>query len=146
MQYDKLMVTKEIIKQVPKVELHDHLDGGLRIQTILELAKTQGITLPSEDPEALHQWFVRGGGKQKSLSLYLESFALTTKIMQNSAALERVAFEAVEDLASEHVCYAEIRFAPILHIEGGDYPWKRLYKLSLTACREGHVKQECPLV
>lgn len=59
------------------------------------------------------------GGKQKSLSLYLESFALTTKIMQNSAALERVAFEAVEDLASEHVCYAEIRFAPILHIEGG---------------------------
>ncbi len=118
MQYDKPMVTKEIIKQVPKVELHDHLDGGLRIQTIISLAKSQGITLPTEDPEELHQWFVRGG-KQKSLSLYLESFALTTKIMQNSAALHRVAFEAVEDLAAENVCYAEIRFAPILHTEEG---------------------------
>ncbi|MDD3929873.1 MAG: adenosine deaminase family protein, partial [Sphaerochaeta sp.] len=112
------MVTKEIIQQVPKVELHDHLDGGLRIQTILELAKDQHVQLPSEDPQKLHDWFVRGC-KQKSLSLYLQTFSVTTQVMQTAEALKRIAFEAVEDLAKEHVCYAEIRFAPILHVTNG---------------------------
>ncbi|MPL97076.1 Adenosine deaminase [bioreactor metagenome] len=118
MLYDACMVTKEIIQQVPKVELHDHLDGGLRIQTILELAKEQHVELPSNDPQKLHDWFVRGC-KQKSLTLYLEPFGVTTQVMQTQQALERVAFEAVEDLAREHVCYAEIRFAPILHVNKG---------------------------
>ena len=115
------MLTKEIIRKVPKVELHDHLDGGLRITTILELAKEDGITLPSDDEKELHSWFVRGC-KQKSLSLYLETFSVTTSVMQTYAALERIAFEAVEDLAREHVCYAEIRFAPNLHVEKGLAP------------------------
>ncbi len=118
MLYDMSMITKEIIQQVPKVELHDHLDGGLRVQTILELAKQQDVKLPSDDPQKLHDWIIRGC-KQKSLSLYLEPFAITTKVMQTKEALRRVAFEAVEDLASEHVCYAEIRFAPILHTNQG---------------------------
>ncbi|MGB4408521.1 MAG: adenosine deaminase [Sphaerochaeta sp.] len=110
------MLTKEIIQQVPKVELHDHLDGGLRIKTILELAKKEGISLPSEDEQELQSWFVRGC-KQKSLSLYLETFSVTTSVMQTREALERIAFEAVEDLVQENVCYAEIRFAPNLHLE-----------------------------
>jgi len=114
--YDKAMLTKEIIQQVPKVELHDHLDGGLRIKTILELAKEGRVSLPSEDEQELQSWFVRGC-KQKSLSLYLETFSVTTSVMQTREALERVAFEAVEDLAQENVCYAEIRFAPNLHLE-----------------------------
>lgn len=111
-------MTQEIIQQIPKVELHDHLDGGLRISTILELAKEYGVSLPSDDEQELHAWFVRGC-KQKSLTLYLETFAVTTSVMQSARALERVAFEAVEDLAKEHVCYAEIRFAPNLHLEKG---------------------------
>ena len=118
MMYDIPMLTKEIIQQVPKVELHDHLDGGLRIDTILELARENNVDLPSTDPKLLREWFVRGC-KQKSLALYLETFSVTTAVMQTKQALERVAFEAVEDLAAQHVCYAEIRFAPILHTMKG---------------------------
>jgi len=118
MLYDESMLTKEIIQRIPKVELHDHLDGGLRIQTILELAEEYDVKLPSNDPQELHDWFIRGC-KQKSLKLYLEPFSVTTKVMQTQKALKRVAFEAVQDLAKENVCYAEIRFAPILHIQGG---------------------------
>ena len=112
------MITKEIIRQVPKVELHDHLDGGLRPATILELAGEYGITLPASDEQSLEAWFHRGA-KQKSLPLYLETFAVTVAVMQTKEALERVAFEAMEDLAQEHVVYAEIRFAPALHQEKG---------------------------
>ncbi|HQB55136.1 MAG TPA: adenosine deaminase [Sphaerochaeta sp.] len=112
------MLTGAIIKQLPKVELHDHLDGGVRVETIIELANNYGIALPSTDPKALHDWFAEGG-KQKSLTLYLQAFGVTTGVMQTKEALKRIAFEAVEDLADDHVCYAEIRFAPILHTAGG---------------------------
>jgi adenosine deaminase len=112
------MLTQEIIRQLPKVELHDHLDGGLRIETILELADQYDVKLPSTDATELREWFVRGC-KQKSLSLYLQTFSATTAVMQTRSALERVAFEAVEDLAAQNVCYAEIRFAPILHTQKG---------------------------
>lgn len=118
MLYDGAMLTKEIIQQVPKVELHDHLDGGLRIGTILELAKKYNVELPYDNEKQLQDWFVRGC-KQKSLTLYLETFSVTTSVLQTQEALERVAFEAVEDLAKEHVCYAEIRFAPDLHTQQG---------------------------
>ncbi len=136
------MVTKEIIKQVPKVELHEHLDGGLRINTILELAKKQNVTLPSEDPQELYQWFVRGG-KQKSLTLYLQPFGLTTAVMQTREALERVAFESVEDLASENVCYAEIRFAPILHTNNG-LSLEEVVQAVLDGLRQGTRKTGMP--
>lgn len=112
------MVTKEIIHRIPKVELHDHLDGGLRVSTILDLARQQQIELPASDEEALHAYFVRGT-TQKSLALYLEPFSITIAVMQTKPALSRVAFEAVEDLAREHVVYAELRFAPILHTAKG---------------------------
>jgi adenosine deaminase len=112
------MLTHEIIHRIPKVELHDHLDGGLRPTTIIELANQYGVELPTHDPQELAQWFSRGC-KQKSLSLYLETFSVTTAVLQTGEALERVAFEAVEDLAAENVVYAEIRFAPVLHQERG---------------------------
>ena len=107
-----------MIKRVPKVELHDHLDGGLRIETIIELSKREGLPLPSFDPTELREWFVRGC-RQKSLALYLETFQYTIQVMQTRENLERVAFEAIEDLAKENVVYAEIRFAPDLHTRNG---------------------------
>jgi len=115
------MVTNSILKEIPKVELHDHLDGGLRVQTVIDLAKEQQISLPCDTSEELHDWFVRGG-KQKNLHLYLDTFAVTTAVMQTADSLYRVAFEAVEDLAAENVCYAEIRFAPMLHLTKGLQP------------------------
>ena len=112
------MITKELLTQVPKVELHDHLDGGLRVATIIELADTYGVLLPSKDPGELEAWFIRGC-EQKSLPLYLETFGVTVAVMQHPEALRRIAREAIEDLAREHVVYAEIRFAPILHTDQG---------------------------
>lgn len=112
------MITHDMIKRCPKVELHDHLDGGLRPQTIIDLASEEGFTLPETDPVKLQKWIVRGG-EEKSLALYLESFALTTQVMQSEYALERIAFEAIEDLAAENVVYAEIRFAPEIHTQKG---------------------------
>jgi adenosine deaminase len=112
------MLTKELIHRVPKVELHDHLDGGLRPSTIIELAHLNGVSLPSENPLELADWFARGC-RQKSLPLYLETFGLTVAVMQTPQALRRIAQEAVQDLAAEHVVYAEIRFAPILHVQKG---------------------------
>lgn len=112
------MITKELIKRLPKVELHDHLDGGLRPSTIIELAQESNISLPSTDPNALASWFARGC-EQKSLPLYLETFGVTVAVLQSTEALRRVATEAVEDLAADNVVYAEIRFAPVLHTQKG---------------------------
>jgi adenosine deaminase len=109
---------KDFIRSLPKVELHDHLDGGLRPATAIELAAECGLCLHTQDPEELGAWFRRGADRA-SLSLYLEGFSTTTAVMQSAAALERVARESVEDLAAEGVVYAEIRFAPILHTERG---------------------------
>ena len=116
--YNNSMLATEIIRKVPKVELHEHLDGGLRPETIIELAKERNIALPETDPEKLADWFHRGC-KQKSLSLYLETFAITTSVMQDKESLFRVAKEEIEDLAKENVVYAEIRFAPELHTKNG---------------------------
>ncbi len=106
------------IRSLPKVELHDHLDGGLRPSTIIDLAPESGLILPTRDPEELGAWFHRGA-ERKSLPLYLEGFSATCAVMQTEAALERIARETIEDLAADGVVYAEIRFAPILHTERG---------------------------
>lgn len=112
------MVDKEIIRKMPKVELHDHLDGGLRPSTMIELAENEGIKLPSEDPVELSRWFHRGADR-KSLALYLEGFSVTVSLMQNKEALKRIAKEAIIDRADENIVYTEIRFAPILCTEKG---------------------------
>lgn len=112
------MVTPDMIKRIPKVELHDHLDGGLRPATIVELSKEFGLPLPVGDPAALADWLHRGADR-KSLSLYLEGFSIACAVMRDRIAVERVAREAVEDLAADGVAYAELRFAPTLLARDG---------------------------
>ena len=100
------------------MELHDHLDGGVRPKTIIELAKEYKVDLPEEEPKKLANWFHRGAAR-KNLGLYLEGFGLVLKVMQTKEALIRIAEEAIEDLAKDNVVYVEIRFAPVLHLEKG---------------------------
>lgn len=108
----------ESILRAPKVLLHDHLDGGLRPATIIELARKQGHALPAEEPDALATWFHRGADRL-DLGLYLETFQHTVGVMQTAEALTRVAEECAIDLAADGVVYAEVRFAPELHVERG---------------------------
>ncbi len=108
-----------LIRRAPKVLLHDHLDGGLRPRTIIDLAAEQGYrSLPSTDPDELATWF-RRGADQGSLELYLETFEHTVGVMQTRDGLLRVAAECAEDLAADGVVYAEIRYAPELSTAGG---------------------------
>jgi adenosine deaminase len=107
------------IRRAPKVLLHDHLDGGLRPATVAELAEQVGYdALPARDPDQLAGWF-RAAADSGSLERYLETFAHTVAVMQTVEGLQRVAREAVEDLADDGVVYAEIRWAPEQHTEGG---------------------------
>ncbi|MFD5831790.1 adenosine deaminase [Lentzea sp. NPDC060358] len=112
-------LTLESIRSAPKVLLHDHLDGGLRPQTVIELADASGYRgLPTTDAGVLGGWF-RDNANSGSLVRYLEGFAHTCGVMQDEASLVRVAAEAVEDLAADGVVYAEIRYAPELNTEKG---------------------------
>ncbi|MHB0927342.1 MAG: adenosine deaminase [Candidatus Nanopelagicales bacterium] len=113
-----IIPTAEQVRRAPKAVLHDHLDGGLRPQTILELADGIGHALPAQNSAALATWFHRGAASG-SLVQYLETFEHTVGVMQTAAALERVAAECAVDLASDGVVYAEVRFAPELHCERG---------------------------
>src|SRR5215207_4857979 len=112
-------ITSETLRRVPKVLLHDHLDGGLRPATVIDLAARSGYAdLPSTDPGGLGAWF-RDAADSGSLVRYLETFAHTVGVMQTPEALKRVAAECAEDLANDGVVYAEVRFAPELHVEEG---------------------------
>jgi adenosine deaminase len=107
------------IRRAPKVLLHDHLDGGLRPSTVIELAAAIGYReLPTTDPDELAAWFTSGADR-KSLELYLEGFRHTVAVMQTRDAIERVAAECVEDLADDGIVYAEVRMAPELLTDGG---------------------------
>lgn len=109
----------EQIRRAPKVLLHDHLDGGLRPGTIVELALAQGYEdLPETDPGKLGTWF-REAADSGSLERYLETFAHTCAVMQTREALRRVASECAQDLAEDGVVYAEVRYAPEQHLTGG---------------------------
>src|SRR5947209_1861667 len=104
--------------RAPKVLLHDHLDGGLRPQTVLELADELGYRrLPADEPAALGAWF-RGAAHSGSLECYLETFAHTVAVMQRPEAVHRVARECALDLAADGVVYAEVRMAPELLTDG----------------------------
>jgi adenosine deaminase len=118
-QSGPLPLTIDTIQRAPKALLHDHLDGGLRPATVLELAAETGYDdLPATDVEALATFF-RTAAHSGSLVRYLEPFAHTVGVMQTPEALHRVAFECAEDLSSDSVVYAEVRFAPELHIDRG---------------------------
>ncbi|WP_448631527.1 adenosine deaminase [Cellulomonas soli] len=108
----------EQVRALPKVLLHDHLDGGLRPATIIELAAAAGHELPESTPEALGAWFVRAASSG-SLELYLETFVHTVAVMQSAENLRRVARESVLDLAADGVVLAEQRYAPEQHLAGG---------------------------
>ncbi|MFH8368473.1 adenosine deaminase [Streptomyces sp. NPDC018031] len=111
--------TREQIRRAPKVLLHDHLDGGLRPATIVELARETGYDgLPETDPDKLGVWF-REAADSGSLERYLETFSHTCAVMQTREALVRVAAECAEDLAADGVVYAEVRYAPEQHLEAG---------------------------
>ncbi|HEX2755056.1 MAG TPA: adenosine deaminase [Candidatus Limnocylindrales bacterium] len=113
------MPTLDTIRQAPKALLHDHLDGGLRPATVVDLAREFGYDgLPTDDVDELAAW-IRRGADRKSLELYLETFACTVGVMQQRAAIVRVAAECAEDLAADGVAYAEVRYAPELSTERG---------------------------
>ncbi|MER7501150.1 adenosine deaminase [Nonomuraea pusilla] len=111
--------TLDEIRRAPKVLLHDHLDGGLRAETIVELARESGYDrLPTTDPGHLRQWFEEASDSG-SLERYLETFDHTVGVMQTRESLVRVAAECAEDLAADGVVYAEVRFAPEQHTTTG---------------------------
>jgi adenosine deaminase len=112
------MIGRDTIRQAPKVLLHDHLDGGLRPLTVVELAAEFGYGgLPTTDADELARLFTAGADR-KSLELYLEGFEHTVGVIQSAEALERVAYECAVDLAADGVVYAEVRYAPELSTHG----------------------------
>ena len=114
-------IDTDSLRRAPKVLLHDHLDGGVRPQTVIDLAAEIGHELPSTDAEELQAWFTEGANR-RDLDLYLQPFEHTIAVMQSREHIERVAAECVEDLAADGVVYAEVRMAPELCIEGGLTP------------------------
>ncbi|MFG2638042.1 adenosine deaminase [Streptomyces sp. NPDC048362] len=111
--------TPDQIRRAPKVLLHDHLDGGLRPDTVVELARETGYAeLPESDPDKLGLWF-HEAADSGTLERYLETFGHTVGVMQTREALVRVARECAEDLAEDGVVYAEVRYAPEQHLERG---------------------------
>lgn len=106
------------IRSLPKVALHDHLDGSVRASTVFELATDAGIDLPAGDSRALGEWFAQQSAAD-SLVDYLKAFDLTVAVMQSADALARIAREFVEDLANDGVVYGEVRWAPEQHQAGG---------------------------
>jgi adenosine deaminase len=131
--------TADEIKRAPKVALHDHLDGSLRPETVLELADEAGYgSLPEQDPARLAAWF-RDAADSGSLPRYLETFDHTIAVMQTEEALFRVAAETVEDLAADGVVYAETRYAPEQHLQGG-LTLDQVVEAVNAGCREGELR------
>ena len=113
-----MSVDEEALRAFPKVSLHDHLDGGLRPQTIIELAAANGHPLPTDNADDLRRWFAESANSG-SLERYLETFDHTVAVMQTAPNLRRVAREFVEDLAADGVIYGESRWAPEQHLRTG---------------------------
>jgi len=114
-----MKLERKLLQSLPKVLLHEHLDGVLRPRSVIELAKDGGyVGLPTTDPRALAEWFHQGAN-QGSLAKYLQGFTHTIAVMQTEEALERVAYEQAEDLSKDGVVYFETRFAPIFHTKKG---------------------------
>lgn len=111
-------LTRDAVRTAPKVLLHDHLDGGLRPQTLIDLALRVGHALPASGADALEDWFVTSA-TSGSLERYLETFRHTLAVMQDAEALTRIARECVLDHAADGIVYAEVRYAPELHVENG---------------------------
>ena len=113
-----MKISPELIRSLPKAELHCHLDGSMRVATILDLAREQDIELPY-DSEAELANFLQVDDNCESLEDYLKAFPIVNKVLQTEAALERAAYELAEDVAGENVRLLEVRFSPVLHTEKG---------------------------
>ena len=113
-----MKINRSLLQRLPKVELHCHLDGSLRIPTILDLAKKDKVTLPTSDSDILSKLLVIGKTRG-SLEDYIKRFDITLSVMQTPQSLSRTAYELIEDVAKENVRYIEIRYSPILHTEKG---------------------------
>jgi len=111
-------ITEDFLREIPKTDLHCHLDGSLRIPTILDLADKQGVPLPAHDEDGLRK-AMRAGEMCDDLVDYLRAFDITCRVLQNEEGLFRAAFELAEDAAKENVRYLEVRYAPILHTNKG---------------------------
>lgn len=118
-------VKREFIQELPKTELHVHLDGSLRLDTILDLAQKEKVNLPSTDRDTLFK-AVAVQGRVKNLEEYIEKFKITLSVLQTPGALRRAAFELAEDCAKENVKYLEVRYSPILHNERGMTPMESI--------------------
>jgi adenosine deaminase len=112
-----MALDRELLRRLPKAELHCHLDGSLRPQTMLDLGRELGKPMPASDAESLRR-FMRVDDA-RHLEDYLRRFGITLSVMQTESALERVAFELAEDAAADGVRYIEVRYAPVLNVEGG---------------------------
>jgi adenosine deaminase len=132
------LITPEWARRAPKALLHDHLDGGLRPETVIELADATGWRLPESEPDALQAWFTRGADTGDILQ-YLATFEHTLAVLQTADSLERIAAEAVEDLAADGVVYAEVRFAPELH-QGQDLPLDEVTAAVTAGLRRGEAE------
>jgi adenosine deaminase len=113
-----MIIEQKIIRKMPKTDLHCHLDGSMRVDTVIDLAKKQNVDLPSFDPKELKKILVPGINC-KSLVEYLRPFDITLKVLQEAEALKRVAFELAEDAAKENIWYLEVRYSPVLHTQKG---------------------------
>ena len=131
-----MRITLALLKRLPKVELHCHLDGCLRPQTILDLARKDGVDLPAETAEGLEKILVIGN-KRGTLEDYIARFDVTLSVMQNPDALARIAHELIQDVAAENVRYIEIRYSPILHTNEG-----MTLEETVIAVRDGLQKGE----
>src|SRR5690349_843219 len=109
-------IDKELLRRLPKAELHCHLDGSLRPSTLLELGNEYGVALPRKNEEALRRYMRVSEGS--SLEDYLERFDVTLAVMQTAGALERIAYELAEDASRDGIRYIEVRFAPNLNTRG----------------------------
>lgn len=131
-----MVIPRELIQALPKTDLHLHLDGSLRPETMLELAHDQGIRLPADDLASLEK-LVRMGSGERSLERYLNAFDYTLAVLQEKEPIERCAYELAADCASENVRYIEVRFSPILHTRHG-----LSLKDSVEAVRSGLERAE----
>ncbi len=115
---EKVKITEEFIRSLPKTELHCHLDGSLRLDTILDLAQKDKVTLPSTDPDTLLK-YVSVGDRKTNLPDYIKTFDYLLSVLQTPESLTRAAYELIEDVSKENVLYMEVRYSPVLHTQRG---------------------------